>query len=139
MSSTQRPSAAERTLAQYDKHREDPPFCWRIGGPVTLEDGVCPECGWKHREVQPEGFFLVFKETSYTGICDLPHLQLVTNSFQKALSFLKEDKYPGHIELWEDGIESSPHRLAAMVVEKTGYTHPVITIKEKFKHLGDKV
>jgi hypothetical protein len=37
----------ERIQASYDAHRRDPPYCWRIGGEVTLEDGRCPECGWK--------------------------------------------------------------------------------------------
>jgi len=24
--------------------------CWRIGQPVTLEDGLCPECGWRDND-----------------------------------------------------------------------------------------
>jgi hypothetical protein len=23
--------------------------CWRIGGSVTLENGLCPECGWSYQ------------------------------------------------------------------------------------------
>jgi hypothetical protein len=31
-----------------DRHLEDPAWCGRIGGPVTLSaTGVCPECGWR--------------------------------------------------------------------------------------------
>ena len=42
-------------LATYNDHRKDPPYCWRVGGPVTLDpNGTCPECGWKEKDGEEE-------------------------------------------------------------------------------------
>ena len=126
---------ASQTIEQNDQHEEDPPYCWRIGGQVTLVDGVCPECGWKKRVVNPTKFFLVFKESAYTSLSDPPHLQFVSRSFFDAMDFLRKEKYPGHIEVWEDGVESTAHRPAAMVAVKHGYKNPTFKVKEPYKTL----
>jgi arginine decarboxylase len=36
-----------------NRHEENPAYCWRIGGNVTLVNGVCPECGWHVRKPAP--------------------------------------------------------------------------------------
>ena len=36
---------------QHEAHLENPPRCFRVGGEVTLENGKCPECGWKDKPV----------------------------------------------------------------------------------------
>lgn len=33
-----------------DRHRDAKPWCGRIGGHVNLENGKCPECGWKEKD-----------------------------------------------------------------------------------------
>jgi hypothetical protein len=37
--------------AAYNAHRNFPPYCWRVDGPVILVDGKCPECGWTDKEL----------------------------------------------------------------------------------------
>jgi len=94
---------------------------------------------------QPTCVYLVYCDNLFTGLTDLPTLERIFLSQEKAEAYLAKNPRPGQIEKWflEDFFEkNSENKRVSTINTKDTYDHEVLAkeneeIKERTKRLRE--
>lgn len=91
-------------------------YCPRIGGPVELYDGTCPECGWRYC-LTTHSAVSVHPEDLHALIEEVDRLRARAEKAESNYAFMVER---ANVDRWQDGYAAAERQIAAWLGQPCG-------------------